>query len=230
MQFDGNPGAGQTQGKCNVLFQKQIQRANGQKRRWPVTQIVLQGRRKPADWQIIQRLVSAQAIPAELVGLRWPANHAGRAVLVRRGCAARTVIEHRINQHLTGDGILAAIPRHNGQRCCQPGAGTVAHDDYFVGVNIERLLVGENPAEGRVAILQRNREGVLWRETVIDGDDDRLKCFCEVSQIVIGHFGATKDETSTMDVQDHRKITVRCCGGGPVKTQAQILTVVGLYP
>jgi hypothetical protein len=33
-----------------------------------------------------------------------------------------------------------------------------------------------------------------------------------------------------VDVQDHRKITVRCCGGGPVKTQAQILTVVGLGP
>ncbi len=80
------------------------------------------------------------------------------------------VIQHRVRQHLQDRPHLAAIPCEQRQTRREPAPRTGATDRHPVGVDIGSR--GE-PGQGVVAVVESRREGMLGREPVLHGRNER---------------------------------------------------------
>ena len=122
------------------------------------------------------------------------------------------VVEHRIGQHLQRRGDLTAITGQETQRCRQPPAGTRATDRDPVGIHARQP---GQPGQHPVAVLQRNRVGVLGRKSIAHrGDSDAESLHVPPAQRIV-MFRTAEQVTAAVDPQQRRGGRRR--GGGPVQ-------------
>jgi len=83
--------------------------------------------------------------------------------------------------------------------------GAVATHCDTIGVNPKACALSANEAEHGIAILYGRWEAVLWRETVVDGENRAPRFIGELTADRIMGVYITDAEAATMKEQQHRQ-------------------------
>src|SRR5690606_8886915 len=148
--------------------------------------------------------VAARRMPeirAPRVDRVLPAPEIGFRMIVARGKRG-AIVERRIDQELVRDTRTAALPCEERERGGEVAARARAADRDARGIDAERAaLVGE-PCERGIAIVERCRETVLGRETIIDRYDDAADLLRERREREIVHLEVAEHPAARVHPQE----------------------------
>jgi len=200
MQLGGDSLAGQAPRVLQVLLQEQVQGAGGDEGRRQTRKAFGPGRGGVGQDSFDPGLMPEQGRPAETVVVRGPDKLSRRGV--RIGARAGAVVNHRVDQVLEGEPVLAPVPDQQGETCGKASAGALAHDPDPLRVDSQFGGVSQGPGQGGVAVLHGAGEAGLGRQAILHRDNDAPEVGGHGPVQGLVGVRPTRDIAAPVDVQD----------------------------
>jgi len=111
-------------------------------------------------------------------------------------------VDHRVDQHLAGQGDVGRAPEPERNRGRQVAARAFARDRDAFRVGAEAHRVGERPLRHRHAVVEARRERMLGREPVLDRHNGRAGAVRELAGDVVHQSDAADAEPAAVEIHD----------------------------
>ena len=122
--------------------------------------------------------------------------------------AARSVVQHGVDEQLEDDGNFVAVARVNRKARCVVAARALTAHGNSGAINAELRCMGVNPFQRGVIVLKRAGIARLRSQPIVDRDDDAV-AICR-DPLQLGHqHGIGHHEAAAMHVKQHRLALLR---------------------
>ncbi|CAI7974664.1 hypothetical protein FRAHR75_1480005 [Frankia sp. Hr75.2] len=200
VQLGGNAGRREPTCILDALVTEDVELAHLDVGRWQAGEVVCSGRRR------VRRDVGPAVRGAEQ---RTPSGDVVVVVPARERCdrgigRGVAVIEHRVDQDLSGQCGAASVACQQGHRGGQSTASAVAHDRDPCWVDPELDCVVSQPPQRGVAVLHRRGVGVLRGEAILDRQHGDTGCRYVSGDPRIVEFDTAENHSAAVEVEDGR--------------------------